>query len=55
MSETYLPVLIVEDDPSLREAIGDTLELAGRAYIAVDGGANISLTSIRPSIQRQPG
>lgn len=40
MSETYLPVLIVEDDPSLREAIGDTLELAGRAYIAVDGGAS---------------
>lgn len=38
MSETYLPVLIVEDDPSLREAIGDTLELAGRSYVAVDGG-----------------
>jgi two-component system response regulator FlrC len=33
-----LPILVVEDDPSLREAIGDTLELAGRAYIAVDGG-----------------
>lgn len=39
MSETYLPVLIVEDDPSLREAIGDTLELAGRSHVAVDGGA----------------
>ena len=39
MSEHSLPVLVVEDDPSLREAIGDTLELAGRAYIAVEGGA----------------
>src|SRR5574343_545985 len=38
MSEHTLPVLVVEDDPSLREAIGDTLELAGRAYVAVDGG-----------------
>ncbi len=38
MSEHALPVLVVEDDPSLREAIGDTLELAGRAYLAVDGG-----------------
>ncbi len=38
MSEHSLPVLVVEDDPSLREAIGDTLELAGRAYVAVDGG-----------------
>ena len=38
MSEHSLPILVVEDDPSLREAIGDTLELAGRAYIAVDGG-----------------
>ncbi|HLO64340.1 MAG TPA: sigma-54 dependent transcriptional regulator [Azonexus sp.] len=37
MSE-HLPILVVEDDPSLREAIGDTLELSGRAYIAVDGG-----------------
>lgn len=38
MSEHVLPVLVVEDDPCLREAIGDTLELAGRAYVAVDGG-----------------
>ena len=38
MSEYALPVLVVEDDPCLREAIGDTLELAGRAYVAVDGG-----------------
>lgn len=38
MSEHSLPVLVVEDDPSLREAIGDTLELAGRTYVSVDGG-----------------
>ena len=38
MSEHSLPILVVEDDPSLREAIGDTLELAGRSYVAVDGG-----------------
>jgi len=38
MAEHSLPVLVVEDDPSLREAIGDTLELAGRPYVAVDGG-----------------
>ncbi len=37
MSEP-LPVLIVEDDPDLREAISDTLLLAGRKHIAVDGG-----------------
>ncbi len=37
MSEHNLPILVVEDDPSLREAIGDTLELAGRSYVAVDG------------------
>lgn len=38
MSEHSLPILVVEDDCSLREAIGDTLELAGRPYIAVAGG-----------------
>lgn len=38
MSEHNLPILVVEDDPSLREAIGDTLELAGRPYVAVAGG-----------------
>lgn len=38
MSEHNLPILIVEDDPSLREAIGDTLELAGRGYVSVEGG-----------------
>ena len=39
MAEHSLPILVVEDDASLREAIGDTLELAGRPYVAVDGGA----------------
>ena len=39
MAEHSLPILVVEDDPSLREAIGDTLELAGRTYVAVGGGA----------------
>ncbi|MDP3539410.1 MAG: sigma-54 dependent transcriptional regulator [Azonexus sp.] len=38
MAEHSLPILVVEDDASLREAIGDTLELAGRPFIAVDGG-----------------
>ncbi|HJV92955.1 MAG TPA: response regulator, partial [Azonexus sp.] len=38
MAEHSLPILVVEDDASLREAIGDTLELAGRPYVAVDGG-----------------
>lgn len=38
MAEHNLPILVVEDDPSLREAIGDTLELSGRPYVAVDGG-----------------
>ena len=38
MAEQKLPILVVEDDPSLREAIGDTLELAGRPYVAVEGG-----------------
>jgi two-component system response regulator FlrC len=38
MAEHSLPILVVEDDASLREAIGDTLELAGRPFVAVDGG-----------------
>ena len=38
MAEHSLPILVVEDDPSLREAIGDTLELAGRPYVAVGSG-----------------
>jgi two-component system response regulator FlrC len=31
-------ILIVEDDPNLREAIADTLELAGRQVSVADGG-----------------
>ncbi len=34
-----LPILVVEDDANLREAICDTLELSGRRFIAVAGGA----------------
>ncbi|MBE2258497.1 MAG: sigma-54-dependent Fis family transcriptional regulator [Rhodobacteraceae bacterium] len=33
-----LPILIVEDDPALREAVCDTLELAGQAVISAGGG-----------------
>jgi two-component system response regulator FlrC len=33
-----LPILIVEDDPHLREAVCDTLELAGQAVISAPGG-----------------
>ena len=38
MTVNSLPILVVEDDPSLREAICDTLELAGRPLVAVEGG-----------------
>ena len=38
MIKHSLPILVVEDDPSLREAICDTLELAGRPLLAVEGG-----------------
>jgi two-component system, response regulator FlrC len=37
-AKQVLPVLVVEDDPNLREAICDTLELAGRAVLSADGG-----------------
>lgn len=33
-----LPVLVVEDDPNLREAVCDTLELAGLATVSSGGG-----------------
>lgn len=39
MTQQRLPILVVEDDPNLREAICDTLELSGRSFLAVDGGA----------------
>jgi two-component system response regulator FlrC len=33
-----LPILVVEDDLALREAVCDTLELAGQAVVAAAGG-----------------
>ena len=33
-----LPILVVEDDPNLREAVCDTLELAGQSAISASGG-----------------
>ncbi|MGE5384950.1 MAG: sigma-54-dependent transcriptional regulator [Betaproteobacteria bacterium] len=39
MTQPRLPILVVEDDPNLREAICDTLELSGRPFLAVGGGA----------------
>lgn len=33
-----LPILVVEDDPNLREAVCDTLELAGQSVISAPGG-----------------
>jgi two-component system response regulator FlrC len=33
-----LPILVVEDDPHLREAVCDTLELAGQAVVSASGG-----------------
>ncbi|MFA7279768.1 MAG: sigma-54 dependent transcriptional regulator [Sterolibacterium sp.] len=34
-----LPILVVEDDPSLREAVCDTLLLAGKSVVSAPGGA----------------
>ena len=33
-----LPILVVEDDGALREAVCDTLELAGQTVISAAGG-----------------
>ena len=33
-----LPILVVEDDPNLREAVCDTLELAGQSVVSAAGG-----------------
>jgi len=33
-----LPILVVEDDPNLREAVCDTLELAGQTAVSASGG-----------------
>lgn len=38
MKEKTLPILIVEDDAALREAVTDTLELSGQHVIAVGSG-----------------
>jgi two-component system response regulator FlrC len=38
MSEKQAAILVVEDDPNLREAIADTLELAGKTVLVADGG-----------------
>lgn len=50
MSDTHQPILVVEDDPNLREAIADTLELAGRPVITAGGGeealAHLSKTQV---------
>ena len=34
-----LPILVVEDDANLREAVCDTLELAGQSVVSAGGGA----------------
>ena len=49
MSER-LPILVVEDDPNLREAICDTLELSGRAFVAVEGGKEALETLERQAV-----
>lgn len=33
-----LPILVVEDDPNLREAVCDTLQLAGKKVLSAQGG-----------------
>src|ERR1035437_467858 len=35
-----LPILVVEEDANLREAVCDTLELAGQAVVSAAGGAD---------------
>lgn len=44
-----LPVLIVEDDPNLREAVCDTLELAGQVVVSAPGGEEaLRLLEVQP-------
>ena len=44
-----LPILVVEDDPNLREAIVDTLMLAGKAVLSAPGGAEaLAMIGERP-------
>ena len=48
---TEAKVLVVEDDPSLREALSDTLELAGYAVLtAPDGHAALVQLEAQPEI-----
>jgi two-component system response regulator FlrC len=56
-----LPVLIVEDDPDLREALSDTLQLAGYdVRVAGDGAAALEVVAAEPvglvvsDVQMQP-
>ncbi|MCU7906442.1 MAG: sigma-54 dependent transcriptional regulator [Candidatus Thiodiazotropha sp. (ex Epidulcina cf. delphinae)] len=58
---SHATVLIVEDDPALREALSDTLELAGYPVHAVEeGGAALAILQQRPvgmlvsDVQMQP-
>jgi two-component system response regulator FlrC len=46
---SYSTVLVVEDDPSLREALGDTLELAGYCVkMAADGESALGVLAQEP-------
>ena len=44
-----IKVLLVEDDPSLREALGETLALAGHDYQAVGSGRPMARGPLRSS------
>ncbi|RJX80624.1 sigma-54 dependent transcriptional regulator [Pseudomonas sp. LS-2] len=44
-----IKVLLVEDDPSLREALGETLELAGHAYHAVGSAEEALMAAAQAS------
>lgn len=44
-----LPILVVEDDANLREAVCDTLELAGQAVVSAPGGEQaLALLEVQP-------
>ena len=45
-----LPILVVEDDAALREAICDTLELAGQKVISAGGGEQALQLLIRHAV-----
>lgn len=49
MPHSPLPILIVEDDPDLREALADTLQLAGHAVrLAEEGGKALKILEKEP-------